>query len=95
MIFSMTKSKLKLTTNTNAGITGAELRARRVALGMTQAELAAHLGVGGTYGGSTVARWERGVIKISHGAILRMAMDYLAGMTRPVGFPSHRPSAVR
>lgn len=55
-------------------ITGAILRQRRLALGMSRTELAAHLGVDW----NSLARWERGDMRIGHPIILALAMDHLA-----------------
>ncbi|MBV9359094.1 MAG: tetratricopeptide repeat protein [Chloroflexi bacterium] len=49
----------------------AELRARRRALGLSQAELAATLGVAG----NTVARWERGASRIGNPALVLLALE--------------------
>jgi predicted ATPase/DNA-binding CsgD family transcriptional regulator len=53
----------------------AELRSRRLKLGMSQRRLAAELGVTAT----TVARWERGERPISNAVLVRLALDHLAG----------------
>lgn len=52
-------------------MTGNELRKRRARMGLTQAQLAAHLGVDP----NTVARWERGELPIR--PIVRNLMQYL------------------
>ncbi len=55
-------------------MTGAELRALRQALKLSQAALAARLGVPT----NTIARWERDELTIRHPALLAMAMDHLS-----------------
>jgi predicted ATPase/DNA-binding CsgD family transcriptional regulator len=57
-----------------SGLSGTELRERRLALGMSQRGLATALGVTVT----TVARWERGERAISGPVIVRLALDHLA-----------------
>ena len=52
-------------------MTGAELRKRRLSLGMTQKALAARLGIPT----NTIARWERGELTIEHGQLLRLALE--------------------
>ena len=86
-----TKLKPKPTTDTISGIAGPELKARRVALSLTQIELAERLGVDS----NTYSRWERSTMGIGCPVVLRLAMDYLAGVARPLAFPSGRPSAIR
>ena len=56
-------------------LSAAELRSRRLKLGMSQRRLAAELGVTAT----TVARWERGERPISNAVLVRLALDHLAG----------------
>jgi len=51
-------------------IPGAEIRARRIAMGLTQRELAAELGVAP----NSVARFERESIRVSHPTMLRAAL---------------------
>jgi transcriptional regulator with XRE-family HTH domain len=51
----------------------ADLRARRTALGLSQAALGRALGVPQT----TIDRWERGVIRIRHPAMLALALEAL------------------
>ncbi len=50
-----------------------ELRARRHRLGLTQAQLAEYLGVAT----NTVARWERGEMRIAHPEMLRAMLKQL------------------
>jgi transcriptional regulator with XRE-family HTH domain len=59
-------------------VTPAELRARRRALGLTQAQLGAELGLAG----NTVARWERGDTRIGNPALVRLALERLEGNVR-------------
>lgn len=56
-----------------AKLEGAQLRRERDALGLTQAELGRHLGVRP----NTIARWERGELKIEHAGMLRLALRAL------------------
>lgn len=51
-----------------------ELRAARKQLGLTQAQLAAELGVHQ----STYAKWEAGTFRIAHPEILKLALESLA-----------------
>jgi len=55
-------------------MTAADLRAKRHLLGMSQAALATALGVSA----NTVARWERGKMKIARPELLEMSMKNLA-----------------
>jgi DNA-binding XRE family transcriptional regulator len=55
-------------------VTGADLRAKRHLLGMSQAALATALGVSP----NTVARWERGEMKIARPELLEVSMKNLA-----------------
>ena len=57
-----------------AGLSAAELRDRRLGLGMSQRQLADELGVTPT----TLARWERGERTISNPVLVRLALDHLA-----------------
>lgn len=59
--------------NVRAEMSAAELRSRRVALGMSQRSLATELGVTTT----TVARWERGERAISNAVLVRLALGML------------------
>ena len=54
-------------------IEGAQLRRERDALGLTQAELGRRLGVNP----NTIARWERGELKIEHAGMLQLALRAL------------------
>ena len=54
-------------------ITSDELKARRLALNLSQNQLAVALGVST----STVARWEQGVLKIGNPEMLELALDGL------------------
>lgn len=56
------------------GYTGTDLRADRRALGMTQAMLASALSVAR----NTVARWERGEMRMARPAWVRLVMRGLA-----------------
>ena len=47
------------------------LRKRRLAMGMTQRDLAGELGVSL----NTLARWERGQLEIQHPQMLSLALD--------------------
>jgi len=58
-------------------ITGAELRARRQVLGMTQEQLAEQLDTTK----NTIARWERDEVRIEHGGMVRLALDALHNRT--------------
>lgn len=53
---------------------GTELQMQRMALGLTQQELADHLDAAK----NTIARWERGELRIERGAMLRYALSGLA-----------------
>lgn len=55
-------------------MTGTDLRAWRIRLGMTQPELAAVLSVTR----NTVTRWERGIAPIGNPGMLRLALERLA-----------------
>lgn len=61
-------------------LTPAELRARRLALGFSQPQLAKRLGVST----NTVWRWERGVMEIAAPRMLALALERLE-MGEPVG----------
>src|ERR1700722_12850607 len=71
-----------------AGLSAAELRGRRLGLGMSQRQLAAELGVTPT----TLARWERGERAISNPVLVRLALEHLADRAaasrRPVPPPA-------
>lgn len=66
-------------------LSAAELRSRRVKLGMSQRRLAAELGVTAT----TVARWERGERPISNAVLVRLALDHLAEQAARAGRGSY------
>lgn len=51
-------------------IPGAEIRARRIAMGLTQAQLALELGLAP----NSVARFERNSLRVSHPTMLRAAL---------------------
>jgi DNA-binding transcriptional regulator YiaG len=55
-------------------VTPADLRAARAGLGLSQAKLAAALGVSE----HTVAVWERGEQPVRHPVMLRLALERLA-----------------
>jgi transcriptional regulator with XRE-family HTH domain len=54
-------------------MTGPELRARRKALGLSQAALAQRLGLPR----NTLARWEREELRIEHDEVLDLALQRL------------------
>lgn len=60
-------------------MTGKELRARRLALKLTQVELGEYLGVSG----NTIARWERGDMEIQHPKTLALALKALQAELHP------------
>ncbi|MBI3977409.1 MAG: helix-turn-helix domain-containing protein [Chloroflexi bacterium] len=62
-------------------MTGAKLRQRRLALGLSQEKLAQLLGVSA----NTIARWERGELGIRHPAMLGRALDALVVPDRRKG----------
>lgn len=66
---------------------GADLRLRRESLGLTQAELAAALGTTA----NTIARWERGELRIENPRMLGLAITQLSAPARRPGgdAPSH------
>jgi DNA-binding transcriptional regulator YiaG len=69
-----------------------ELRARRRALGLTQAGLGAALGVAG----NTVARWERGNTPIGNPALVQLGLELLEGNVRAgPGLCEPRPGTAR
>ncbi len=55
-------------------MTGDYLRFRRKALGLSQAQLALRLDIPR----NTIARWERGEMRIEHGEVLNLALRELA-----------------
>lgn len=65
--------------NSVTAVNGPELRLRREALGLTQAQMAEELGVSA----NTVARWERGEMKIDNPRLLSLALAALAGVKKP------------
>ena len=54
-------------------MTGAQLRQHRERMGLSQSHLALRLGVTA----NTIARWERGAMRIQHPAIVALAMQRL------------------
>lgn len=52
-------------------LSGSEIRARRDQLGMTQSQLGQRIGVPA----NTIARWERGELRIDHPEMLRLALS--------------------
>lgn len=56
-----------------AKLDGKSLKLRREELGLTQAELGSELGVSS----NTIARWERGELKIEHAPMLKLAIQAL------------------
>lgn len=56
-------------------VTGAKLKKEREKLGLTQSELSQKLNVSA----NTIARWERGELKIEHAGMLQLALRALAG----------------
>jgi non-specific serine/threonine protein kinase len=71
----------------------AELRVRRRQLSLTQAQLAAKLGVAA----NTVARWERGATAISNPGLLSLSLDRLDATTihPPPGLEPARQARIR
>ncbi len=61
-------------------MTGAELRARRKALGLSHGQLALRLGVAS----NTVARWERNELTIGQPKMVKMSLDQIEREVRPV-----------
>ena len=81
-------SRLRLSARDGSGLTGPELRARRLRLGLSQAVLAGRLGVSR----NTVARWERGDLPIGHPGLVQLALDDIDRspvnlMTQPPAVP--------
>lgn len=68
-----------MTSTSTTHLSGDELRARRKALGLSQARLAAKLHVHT----NTVARWERGELVIEHPNMILLALDELARQQAP------------
>jgi DNA-binding transcriptional regulator YiaG len=54
-------------------INGAELKRQREALGLSQVQLGRHLAVAA----NTIARWERGELKVEHPGMLSLALEAL------------------
>jgi transcriptional regulator with XRE-family HTH domain/uncharacterized protein YuzE len=67
-----------------AQLDGAKLRKERERIGLSQLDLARHLSVST----NTVARWERGELKIEHPGMLQLALEALQSVGRS---PSNRP----
>jgi len=83
-------------TDANAArVDGAGLKRDREALGLSQAELGRKLSVSA----NTIARWERGELKIEHPAMLQLAMAALRekdpGRIDRVAIPPHLGNASR
>lgn len=72
----------------NMSISGIDIKARRTALGISQAELAAAIGVAR----NTVSRWENGKIQVRHGKMVSLAIDYfqVVLMNTPKSFQRKR-----
>jgi DNA-binding transcriptional regulator YiaG len=54
-------------------ISGTQIRRQREALGLSQAQLGRHL----TVAANTIARWERGELKVEHPGMLLLALNEL------------------
>lgn len=52
---------------------GIELRHRREELGLSQSQFSALIGVPA----NTIARWERGTLRIAHPVLLQLALDQI------------------
>jgi predicted ATPase/DNA-binding CsgD family transcriptional regulator len=74
----------------SARLSGADVRTRRLGMGMSQKQLAAELGVTAT----TVARWERGERTVSHAVLVRLALDHLAARSAAAIRPDQLPAPV-
>jgi len=77
-----------------ADVDGANLKREREALGFSQAELGRKLSVSS----NTIARWERGELKIEHPAMLQLAIATLrrsSQQTDRVAIPPHAGSSFR
>lgn len=74
----------------SARLSGADVRARRLGMGMSQKQLAAELGVTAT----TVARWERGERTVSNAVLVRLALDHLAARSAAAIRPDQLPAPV-
>src|SRR5216683_498684 len=72
------------------GVSGAELRRRREALGLTQAALADHLGIAAT----SVARWERGQRRVSNPERVRSVLGHLEAAPPVAQLRSPAPKGV-
>ena len=66
-------------------MTPADLRQRREALNLTQAQLAERFGMGGKAGQVTISRWENGVIPIERPGMLDLALRCLEHERSPDG----------
>jgi predicted ATPase/DNA-binding CsgD family transcriptional regulator/DNA-binding XRE family transcriptional regulator len=71
-----------------AVLSAAELRARRLGLGMSQRQLAVELGITPT----TLARWERGERAISNSVLVRLALDQLDDRAAAARLPAPLPA---
>ncbi len=78
-----------------ARVDGASLKRDREALGLSQAELGRKLSVSS----NTIARWERGELKIEHPAMLQLAIvalrDKRSGHVDRVALPPHLANTSR
>ena len=74
--------------STNQVEAGAELRARRTALGLTQAQLALALGVSS----NSVARWERAEVPMTSPALVWLALERLEAQSPATESDSASPT---
>jgi len=73
-------------------LTGKRLKQNRVSLGLSQSALGGRLGVAP----NTVARWERGELKIEHPEMVLLALEALRrGVDVPAPIKQRRPKARR
>lgn len=77
-------------------LNGPDLRLQRESLGLTQAELAAELGTTA----NTIARWERGELRIENPTMLGLAIAHLRRTSEddeqiPYALPSETPDSIR